>query len=104
MNLHKFIPAITVKEQNSWFRNEILKSYRVPSIKTLKSDVQPNTPSSLFCLRSFSRSRFFSRFSSFRRLLTDIYIPMSKIHETDSSRRSLPHVQTKAVRTLEKLL
>ena len=47
----------------------------------------------IFLLLPFSRSRFFSRFSCFFCLLTDIHIPLPKIHEIDSSRIFLPHVQ-----------
>ena len=47
----------------------------------------------IFLLLSFSHSSFFSRFSCFLCLFTDIYIPLPKIHEIDSSRTFLPHVQ-----------
>ena len=87
LNLHKTIPVITVEEQNSWSQNgSIDKNIEFRCSARYAKFV-------IFLLLSFCRSRFYSRFSSFLRVLTDIYKPLPKIHEIDSSRTFQPQVQ-----------
>ena len=87
-----------------WRRSEcvmgvcpILK--RAKTISSRRLDCDPRSSSleniRIFLLLSFSRSRFFSRFSCFLCLLSDIYIPLAKIHEIDSFTRFLAHVRAK---------
>ena len=95
MNLHKTIPVITDEEQNSWSQHEVLKCLETSSVD---ENVEVRCSAkyakiTVFLLLSFFRSRFLSRFTCFLCLLTDIYIPLPKIHNIDSSRRFLPHVQ-----------
>ena len=82
------------------------RSTQGPSIKILKSDVLPNTPSLQFF------SFFLSFFLSFSFLISFFLFSSAFIRAfiypcrnfIDSSRKFFPYVQTKVVRKLEKLL
>ena len=97
LNLHKTILVITIEEQNSWSYNEILKSCRALLIKIPKSDVPLSTLSSQFFSFFLSLLLISSLVSpvSFA-LLQTFNICLLKIHEIDSSRTFLPHMQNES--------